>query len=279
MLSFIEKLLRCRNRRIALHIVPWRKKPPKSAPDQPPKPLSPIRAFQFLNDSANSDLLANRDNAAVAYMIPLPPPIDANPDQPLFPAPHQPKQTILGIVNAKTLTAPTIPAWTAYLSHLTHQSKSISGVLVQALGITDNDEELLFITDLIAQLNAHKVPVILSCHHDDHGVFDYVSFKTLVGVIIENACILRDGQRRDYFQSRRLREVITMCAAQRAVRPGFFVGFHDVWESRPSAAVVCRAVKVARHFEAVLEHADVNGDGQTNTGDLLEFINRYLTGC
>jgi hypothetical protein len=44
------------------------------------------------------------------------------------------------------------------------------------------------------------------------------------------------------------------CAEERVERPDFFVGFHDVWEARPSAAVARRATKIAQHFGAVLEH-------------------------
>ncbi|KAK3349640.1 hypothetical protein B0T25DRAFT_582541 [Lasiosphaeria hispida] len=96
-------------------------------------------------------------------------------------------------------------------------------------------------------------------NYQESFVSKHVDFGLLVGVIIENACILTDGGRRDYFHSQQLREVMSRCAGERAKRPGFFVGFRDGWDKQPSAAVVCRAFKVAAHFGAVLEH-HANGE-------------------
>ncbi|CAG7564503.1 unnamed protein product [Fusarium equiseti] len=106
---------------------------------------------------------------------------------------------------------------------------------------------------LLACLASLDVPVILQCHHDCEAI-DHVDLSLASGVIIENACILPNGQRRDYFKARRLRDTMARCSAQRDKRPDFFVGFLDRWATRPKPSVVRRAAKVAQHFDAVMEH-------------------------
>lgn len=106
---------------------------------------------------------------------------------------------------------------------------------------------------LLACLASLDVPVILQCHHDSEAI-DHVDLSLASGVIIENACILPNGQRRDYFKARRLRDTMARCSTQRDKRPDFFVGFLDRWATRPKPSVVRRAAKVAQHFDAVMEH-------------------------
>jgi len=106
---------------------------------------------------------------------------------------------------------------------------------------------------LLACLASLDVPVILQCHHDCEAI-DHVDLSLASGVIIENACILPNGQRRDYFKARRLRDTMARCSVQRDKRPDFFVGFLDRWATRPKPSVVRRAAKVAQHFDAVMEH-------------------------
>ncbi|RGP77985.1 glycosyl transferase [Fusarium longipes] len=110
---------------------------------------------------------------------------------------------------------------------------------------------------LLACLASVDVPVILQCHHDCESI-DCIDFSLASGVIVENACILADGQRRDYFKARRLRDIMARCIAQRDKRPDFFVGFLDRWEIQPKPSVVRRAAKVAQHFDAVMEHGPVD---------------------
>ncbi|KAM7186124.1 hypothetical protein V8F20_011530 [Naviculisporaceae sp. PSN 640] len=115
--------------------------------------------------------------------------------------------------------------------------------------------------------------------HHDSNVIDHINLGLVSGVIIDNACILPNGQRRDYFRSHNLRNVMAKCAEERSRRPGFFVGFHDMWGQQPSAAVICRAIKVASHFEAVLEYGpqetEETGLGQSPTSlSGIEYLRR-----
>ncbi|OAA44132.1 Glycosyl transferase, family 1 [Metarhizium rileyi] len=115
------------------------------------------------------------------------------------------------------------------------------------------------VEELIQRLHHYEVSVLLLCHHDSADV-DSLSFQYSAGIILENACILPNGQRRDYFQAKRLRDLMIKCATERSRNPGFFVGFLEIWENRPHPSVVRRAVKLAEHFGAVVEHgyADPN---------------------
>ncbi|RSL61030.1 hypothetical protein CEP54_006442 [Fusarium duplospermum] len=109
---------------------------------------------------------------------------------------------------------------------------------------------------LLASLQALDVSVILLCHHDCEAI-DKVDFSLASGVMIENACILPNGERRHYFKARRLRDIMARCSAEREERPEFFAGFMDRWETRPKASVIRRAVKIAEHFGAVIDHGPI----------------------
>lgn len=214
------------------------------------KPLASIRVLHFLDRS--SDVTAVRDKNA-AYAVPLPSFADPESSYPPLLRSPEPGRMLLGIVEAGTLSKPAMPVWANFLFNLVQKDKLISAIVLRVDGLTPDDDRLALLDDLVARLYNRAVPVILSCHHDSSGI-DLVDFGFAGGVIVENACILSDGSRRDYFRSARLRQIMTRCAEQRRERPGFLVGFHDVWEQRPSAAVVCRALKLARHFEAVYGH-------------------------
>lgn len=109
---------------------------------------------------------------------------------------------------------------------------------------------------LLACLASIEVPVILVCQHDCEAIDD-VDLSIASGLIVENACILSNGQRRDYFKARRLRDTMARCTLQRDKRPDFFVGFLDRWETQPMPSVVRRAAKIAQHFDAVIEHGPI----------------------
>lgn len=86
---------------------------------------------------------------------------------------------------------------------------------------------------------------------------------TLVdGIIFENACIHSDGERRDFFQAAELRYGLGRCARQRETRPEFFVGFHDIWEIRPTPAIIRRAFKLSKFFGATLQIGSVRSLSQ-----------------
>lgn len=112
------------------------------------------------------------------------------------------------------------------------------------------------IDKLLEALYVRRISAILLCHHDFEAL-DSVDLFYASGIIIENACILASGERRDYFRARRLREMMTRCAREREEKPEFFVGFLDLWSVRPHPAVIKRAVKLAEHFGVVFEHGPV----------------------
>lgn len=50
---------------------------------------------------------------------------------------------------------------------------------------------------------------------------------------------------------------MTRCSQEREERPEFFAGFIDRWETRPKASVIRRAVEIAEHFGAVIDHGPI----------------------
>lgn len=118
------------------------------------------------------------------------------------------------------------------------------------------DKALEAIPQVLIGLCKLGIPVVVKCHHDSKAL-GTLRFKFLSGLILENACILEDGSRRDYFRSVALRDAMAKCADQRLERPNFFVGFYDRWHTRPSAAVVRRSQKLAAHFAAAFEHNEL----------------------
>jgi hypothetical protein len=169
-----------------------------------------------------------------------------------------PKQLLLGLVETTDITPVTVPVWLNYLSNL-YREGAVTAIVLRAVGEGHKDVTV----ELIWQLHERGIPVLLKAYHDDN-MLDRIDFGPLVGIIIENACILPNGQRRDYFYSQRLRHVMVKCAEQRAERPAYFVGFHDLWDTQPSAAVVCRAAKLAKHFGAIFEHGPKRANGEAN---------------
>lgn len=177
------------------------------------------------------------------------------------------EQLCLGAVDGRALSIDSLSAWTNFVCTLVLRDKALPAVVVRADALLDAREELAdLVAQLITKLSQLEVPVVLNCRHDDVGAFKDLDLDLISGVIVDNACILLDGGRRDYFASQPLRDMMMRCHQARVRRPEFFVGFHDAWEKRPSAAVVCRAIKVARHFEAVFEHGPVGDDGWTTGG-------------
>ncbi|KAH8683480.1 hypothetical protein BGZ61DRAFT_590307 [Ilyonectria robusta] len=110
---------------------------------------------------------------------------------------------------------------------------------------------------LLERLYRSRIPVILSCEHDSEAL-DSVCLTYASGLIIENALILPNGERRDYFRARRFRHIIGRAHKEREERPDFFIGFLDRWARRPHPATIRRAVKLAEHFGAVIEHGPVD---------------------
>ncbi|QDS72759.1 hypothetical protein FKW77_004222 [Venturia effusa] len=106
---------------------------------------------------------------------------------------------------------------------------------------------------LLEAMTKQSVQVMLMCDTDAE-ILRSIDFDMLFGIILESSTILPNGERRDFFRSDRLRGVMSRCADVRVERPTFFLGFHDLWETRPTAAVVRRAFKLAEFFGATLTH-------------------------
>ncbi|KAK1834098.1 hypothetical protein QBC39DRAFT_301394 [Podospora conica] len=231
-------------------------------------PLASIQGFHFLARGAKELPSLESPKVRTAWIVPLLSPTEPDFSHPPIPTCRTEQNVYLGVVDGRVLSMESLPKWTNFLSTLVLRDKIVSAVFVRVDTLLDDREELPeLVTQLITELGQREVPVVLNCGHDDVDAFKELDLDFISGVIVDNACILRDGSRRDYFGSQPLRDIMTRCAQARAGRPGFFVGFHDGWEQRPSAAVVCRAVKVARHFQAVFKHGPVGDDGWT-TEDL-----------
>lgn len=106
---------------------------------------------------------------------------------------------------------------------------------------------------LVCALLRLNVPVVLVAPFDLTQLKD-LNFKNILGVIVESALILPDGTRRDYFRALPLRSIVKKCAKERERRPEFFFGILDLWDVKPSAAIVKRGDKLAKHFGAVFSH-------------------------
>lgn len=116
-----------------------------------------------------------------------------------------------------------------------------------------DDPRAAWFNSLLEQLIGRRIHVLVICHHDD-PFLPVVNLGLIDGLIIENACILESGERRDFFRSAMLRHLASGCWEQQTARPSFFLGLLDLWDRQPSPAVVRRAFKLAAHFGAHYEH-------------------------
>ncbi|KAK3331852.1 hypothetical protein B0T19DRAFT_456261 [Cercophora scortea] len=254
-----------------------------SVPPSPidPTSLSAVRSFRFIGNGHD----AHKHVREQAYperdlvVVPLPSFSDAQSNQPLFPtsASQTQQPLVAGLLDITTGSQTSLPDFSGHVSSLVNKDKIISAITLRAADFAQDGDEFDALNNLLWGLHQQRVPVLLNCHHDDPQ-FERVDFGLLVGVIIDNACILPDGDRRDYFRSQRLRNIMARCARERIERPGFFVGFHDIWDQRPPAAVVCRAEKLATHFEAVFEHGPCQNTGTGVHQGHLERLPRSTSG-
>ena len=119
-----------------------------------------------------------------------------------------------------------------------------------------------FVNNMLRGLRRQNLPVILQGDPDSQ-ILKTIDLSLASGIILENASILPSGRRRDFFEAALLRDVIARCKRQRKERPGFFIGFLEIWDKRPSAAVLRRAYKLADFFGAVVEARHRVRDQQT----------------
>lgn len=110
---------------------------------------------------------------------------------------------------------------------------------------------------LVKRLRDEHISVLILCNHDS-DTLGSIDLQHASGIILENACILPNGERRDYFRSKQLRTAMARCMKIREDTPDFFIGFLELWEQRPHPSVIRRAVKLAEHFGAIIEHGPSN---------------------
>lgn len=174
---------------------------------------------------------------------------------------------VLGLVDGDDLGIDKLPNFSAaasadYLYNI-FRNNAVVGLVLDVGQLRDDVAKLM--PDIVLGLCKLKVPVVIKCHHDSK-LLGILKLKFVSGLIVENACIMEDGTRRDYFRSIALRDVMAKCADQRLERPNFFVGFYDRWHTRPSAAVVRRSLKLAAHFAAAFEHTELRTLIDASTG-------------
>jgi hypothetical protein len=134
-----------------------------------------------------------------------------------------------------------------------HSRSNLGGIALRCAADQDPDK----LNDLLQVLYFRGIPILLLASHDS-SIWSFAEYGFTAGVIIENACILSNGQRRDYFKAKALRDIMAICGKERETRPEYFVGFLDLWDTRPHPSVIRRAVKLAEHFGAVVEHGPAN---------------------
>jgi hypothetical protein len=115
------------------------------------------------------------------------------------------------------------------------------------------------LSELLHTLCQQRVGVMVICDPDSE-ILRSIDFGLLIGGIFENSTICTNGQRRDFFRTIRLREIMGRCADERVERPRFFVGFHDLWHTRPTSAVVRRSYKIAEFYGATLVQGKIDQD-------------------
>ncbi|THX33102.1 hypothetical protein D6D10_07915 [Aureobasidium pullulans] len=108
------------------------------------------------------------------------------------------------------------------------------------------------INALLEALRSLHVSTILMCD-SDLRLLESIHFGLMDGLIVQNASVLPDGQRRDFFRAVQVRECVARCKRQMKLCPEFFMGFLEMWTVRPSAATLRRAFKLADFFGAVIQ--------------------------
>ncbi|KAL6866269.1 hypothetical protein ACO1O0_002376 [Amphichorda felina] len=154
----------------------------------------------------------------------------------------------IDFLNDSTLTAEAITDASTKLIDI-YAKAGLSGIAFRCTALQSSD----LLNDLLELLYLQSVPVLLVANQD-WGIWSSANISLAAGVIVENACILPSGERRDYFRSRQLRELMARCSKEREDRPEFLIGFLELWEQRPHPSVVRRGVKLAEHFGAIIEH-------------------------
>lgn len=126
-------------------------------------------------------------------------------------------------------------------------SQRLGGVVVSAGSVAT--PKLL---DILDMLRRAEIPCMLL--DEAQNPHDDVNLDLLCGVIYKNACILPNGERRDFFQAANLRRSMGRCQEALKRQPNFFIGFLDLWHTRPLSSVIRRAHKFAKFHGAIILH-------------------------
>ncbi|PSR81532.1 hypothetical protein BD289DRAFT_462063 [Coniella lustricola] len=250
----------------------WRKRRKRPKEPSPCLDLSTVQSFGFFGKDSSvpnfGKLTAEHDLLIVAlpFLSAAAANLD-NDDQGSFSETSStiagvPASTpVLGVVDGQDLGSTSAADVSSTVDHLASllRNNAVIGLVLDT-GLVP-ESALAALPQILMGLSKLQVPVYLKCHHDSK-LLGTISFKYVSGIIVENACMMEDGTRRDYFRSVALRDAMAKCADQRLERPNFFIGFLDRWHTRPSAAVVRRSQKLADHFAAALEHGRMPSPNQ-----------------
>ncbi|KAH7159653.1 hypothetical protein B0J13DRAFT_110305 [Dactylonectria estremocensis] len=259
--------------------------------DLPMQSFRPTKSFTFLPNRSSSALSVHRDSGAYDLVV-LPLAMegsvagevgDSRSSICTTSGPIDAKMNLASVdiasFGSDALEPSQIEATADFLAD-TYLRNGLAGFALQCSTAKKPEQ----IDGLLERLYRSRISVLLSCDHDSETL-DSISLTFASGLIVENALILNNGERRDYFRAKRFRKIMARCHKEREERPDFFIGFLDRWERRPHPATIRRAVKLAEHFGAVIEHGPVDPEyklkapilSATQTLSGFEYIRRAET--
>jgi hypothetical protein len=172
-----------------------------------------------------------------------------------------PAKTLVGLFEMQDLGPGALSSQATRKAAITlNERRAEKGCAGLVLHLINRDTCTTQIIELLHELCHLQVGVVLMCDPDTKAL-QHINFGLLVGTVFENACILDNGARRNFFQTVGLREMMGRCAKERLLRPTFLVKFLDLWSVQPTAAVARRAHKLAEYFGASFEHGAVAHQG------------------
>jgi len=127
--------------------------------------------------------------------------------------------------------------------------RDCKGLVIKTSDASDYTE----VTKLLRVLHNQGVSCFIMADADAK-ILRTIDFFLLDGLVVQNAAILPNGERRGFFKAKIFRDVMANCFEKRKTEPGFFIGFIDLWNYAPSAAVARRAFKLAEYYGATVFH-------------------------
>ena len=124
---------------------------------------------------------------------------------------------------------------------------SLDGMVIEL----EDSNSLHFVHSMLRKLRQVREPVLLMANADAK-VLDGIDLSLSDGIVICNANVLPNGQRRDFFRASRVRDLAARAKRQRSYRPDFLFAFVELYDVQPSAATLRRAYKLADFFGALI---------------------------